>query len=74
MKNQRFAWTVTPQTETVFCTVITKVKAEITFYVSAICSEINVRRKFTGFVTYRYIYCVFSYLFLPKFLVRCLVD
>ena len=42
--------------------------------VSVICSEINVRRKSTCFVPYRCIDRVVSYLFSPKFLVRCQVD
>ena len=54
--------------------IITKVKAETTLYVSAICSEISVRLKFTCFVTYRYIDRVVSYLFSPKLLDRCQVD
>ena len=54
--------------------IITKVKAEITFWVGAICLEINVRRKFTCFVTYRHINRVVIYLFSPKFLDRCQVD
>ena len=41
---------VTSQTETVFFYCIIKVKAERTFCVSVICSEINVRRIFACLV------------------------